>query len=75
MCLSQDNAGNSVDGGYAEYCKAPANYVVKIPDGLDLHEISPIFCAGVTTYIALKVSDAKPGDWSRFWRDSRTAPC
>lgn len=63
LCLSQENAGYSVDGGYAEYCKAPANYVVKIPDGLDFHEISPIFCAGVTTYKALKVSNAKPGDW------------
>jgi propanol-preferring alcohol dehydrogenase len=63
LCLSQENAGYSVDGAYAEYCKAPANYVVKIPDGLDFHEISPIFCAGVTTYKALKVSNAKPGDW------------
>jgi propanol-preferring alcohol dehydrogenase len=63
LCLAQENAGYSVDGGYAEYCKAPANYVVKIPDGLDFHEISPIFCAGVTTYKALKVSNAKPGDW------------
>ncbi|MDR7235766.1 propanol-preferring alcohol dehydrogenase [Neobacillus drentensis] len=63
LCLSQENAGYSVDGGYAEYCKAPASYVVKIPDGLDFHEISPIFCAGVTTYKALKVSNAKPGDW------------
>lgn len=63
LCPHQLNAGYSVDGGYAEYCKAPANYVVKIPDGLDLHEVSPIFCAGVTTYKALKVSDAKPGDW------------
>jgi propanol-preferring alcohol dehydrogenase len=63
LCHAQENAGYSVDGGYAEYCKAPANYVVKITDGLDFHEISPIVCAGVTTYKALKVSNAKPGDW------------
>lgn len=63
LCPHQLNAGYSVDGGYAEYCKAPANYVVKIPDNLDFAEVSPIFCAGVTTYKALKVSDAKPGDW------------
>lgn len=63
LCPDQLNAGYSVDGGYAEYCKAPANYVVKIPDSLDFHEVSPIFCAGVTTYKALKVSEAKPGDW------------
>lgn len=63
LCHDQLNAGYSVDGGYAEYCKAPANYVVNVPAGVDLAEISPIFCAGVTTYKALKVSEAKPGDW------------
>lgn len=63
LCPSQENSGYSVDGSFAEYCKAPANYVVKIPDNLDFAEVAPIFCAGVTTYKALKVSEAKPGDW------------
>lgn len=63
LCPDQLNAGYSVDGAYAEYCKAPANYVVKIPENLDFAEVSPIFCAGVTTYKALKVADAKPSDW------------
>ncbi|REG83761.1 alcohol dehydrogenase AdhP [Marinomonas pollencensis] len=63
LCLSQQNAGYSVDGGYAEYCAAHAEYVVKVPDGLGYIEAAPLFCAGVTTYKALKVSAAKPGDW------------
>jgi propanol-preferring alcohol dehydrogenase len=63
LCKNQLNAGYSVDGGYAEYCKAPAAYVAKIPDKLSFEEAAPIFCAGVTTYKALKVTDAKPGDW------------
>ncbi|AST98553.1 alcohol dehydrogenase AdhP [Shouchella clausii] len=63
LCPDQLNAGYSVDGGYAEYCKAPADYIVKIPENLDFAEVSPIFCAGVTTYKALKVADAKAGDW------------
>ncbi|CAA0117019.1 Alcohol dehydrogenase [BD1-7 clade bacterium] len=63
LCLDQQNAGYSVDGGYAEYCVAAADYVVKVPDGLSYVEAAPIFCAGVTTYKALKVSGAKPGDW------------
>ncbi len=63
LCKNQLNAGYSVDGGYAEYCKAPAAYVAKIPDNLGFEEVAPIFCAGVTTYKALKVSDTKPGDW------------
>ncbi|MED4969113.1 alcohol dehydrogenase AdhP [Parageobacillus toebii] len=63
LCPHQLNGGYSVDGGYAEYCKAPADYVAKIPENLDPVEVAPILCAGVTTYKALKVSNAKPGEW------------
>ena len=63
LCQQQLNAGYSVDGAYAEYCKAPSHYVTKIPDSLDFDTVAPLFCAGVTTYKALKVSEAKPGDW------------
>ncbi|CUB05453.1 alcohol dehydrogenase AdhP [Marinomonas fungiae] len=63
LCMSQQNAGYSVAGSYAEYCAAHADYVVKVPEGLNYVDAAPLFCAGVTTYKALKVSDAKPGQW------------
>ncbi len=63
LCLSQQNSGYSVDGSYAEYCKAHGEYAVKIPDNISYVDAAPLFCAGVTTYKALKVSAAKPGDW------------
>lgn len=63
LCLEQQNSGYSVDGGFAEYCVAMADYVVKIPDNLGYKEAAPLFCAGVTTYKALKVSEARPGQW------------
>ncbi|OCA91770.1 alcohol dehydrogenase AdhP [Pseudobacillus wudalianchiensis] len=63
LCPNQENGGYSVDGGYAEYCIAAADYAAKIPDELDSVAAAPILCAGVTTYKALKVSGAKPGDW------------
>jgi len=63
LCLDQENGGYSVDGAYAEYCLAAADYVAKIPDELSSVDAAPILCAGVTTYKALKVSGAKPGDW------------
>ncbi|MEI3612988.1 alcohol dehydrogenase AdhP [Pseudogracilibacillus sp. SO30301A] len=63
LCLDQLNGGYSADGAFAEYCVAPADYVARIPDGVDSVEIAPILCAGVTTYKALKVSGAKAGDW------------
>ncbi|TQF71734.1 alcohol dehydrogenase AdhP [Pseudoalteromonas luteoviolacea] len=63
LCPNQQNSGYSVDGGYAEYCLANADYVVKIPSNLSFVDAAPLFCAGVTTYKALKVSEAKPGQW------------
>ncbi|WBA82815.1 alcohol dehydrogenase AdhP [Endozoicomonas sp. GU-1] len=63
LCLAQHNAGYSIDGGYAEYCLAAADYVVKVPDNISFVDAAPLFCAGVTTYKALKVSRTKPGDW------------
>lgn len=63
LCMEQFNAGYSIDGAYAEYCLAVADYTVKIPDNLDFIEAAPLFCAGVTTYKALKVSEVKPGQW------------
>lgn len=63
LCLDQENGGYSVDGAYAEYCLAAADYVAKIPEGLSSVDAAPILCAGVTTYKALKVCGAKPGDW------------
>lgn len=63
LCLSQQNAGYSVNGSFAEYCLADANYVGIIPDNVDYNEIAPILCAGVTVYKGLKMTDTKPGDW------------
>ncbi|WP_283150346.1 alcohol dehydrogenase AdhP [Silvimonas soli] len=63
LCETQNNTGYSVNGGFAEYMLAPADYVAVIPEGLDPADVAPILCAGVTTYKGLKETDAKPGDW------------
>ena len=63
LCKSQQNSGYSVNGSFAEYCLADGDYVGVIPDGVDLLEIAPILCAGVTVYKGLKMTDAKTGDW------------
>lgn len=63
LCLESVYTGYLVNGGYADYCRADGNYVVKIPDELSFIEAAPLFCAGVTSYKALKVSRTKPGDW------------
>ncbi len=56
LCLEQRNMGYSMDGGFAEYAKAYARYVVKVPDEIDPFDAAPLTCAGVTTYKAVKVA-------------------
>ncbi|MEM8855700.1 MAG: alcohol dehydrogenase AdhP [Pseudomonadota bacterium] len=63
LCEGQQNTGYSVDGGYAEYVRADANYVGHLPDGLDFGPAAPVLCAGVTVYKGLKETEAKPGQW------------
>ncbi len=63
LCLSQKNAGYSVNGCFAEYCLADANYVGILPDNVGYAEIAPILCAGVTVYKGLKMTDTRPGQW------------
>jgi len=63
LCEKQQNSGYSVNGSFAEYCLADANYVGILPDDVEFNEIAPILCAGVTVYKGLKMTDTKPGDW------------
>jgi propanol-preferring alcohol dehydrogenase len=61
LCPRQKITGVTVDGGYAEFVKAPASHAVKIPDGLSAVEAAPLFCAGVTVYRALKRANISRG--------------
>jgi alcohol dehydrogenase, propanol-preferring len=62
LCLAQRNTGYSVDGGFAEYVRASGRFVVRVPDGVAPVDAAPLTCAGVTTYKAVKVSRARPGE-------------
>lgn len=63
LCLAQHNTGYSVNGGFAEYALAEAEYVGRLPDNVGFVEIAPILCAGVTVYKGLKMTDTRPGQW------------
>lgn len=63
LCPAQHNTGYSVNGTYAQYVLAKADYVGRLPKGANLEEIAPILCAGVTTYKGLKETEARPGQW------------
>jgi alcohol dehydrogenase (NADP+) len=53
--------GSKSYGGYADYCRAPARFVVKIPDGLSTAEAAPMLCGGVTVWSPLVKNGAGPG--------------
>jgi propanol-preferring alcohol dehydrogenase len=61
LCQRQKITGVTVDGGYAEFVKAPATHALKIPDSLSSIEAAPLFCAGLTVYRALKRAGALAG--------------
>ena len=63
LCTAQQSSGYSVNGSFAEYALAQADYVGRIPEQLSFVDAGPILCAGVTTYKGLKETEARPGEW------------
>jgi propanol-preferring alcohol dehydrogenase len=63
LCHEQQNSGYSVNGSFAEYALAQADYLGRIPRNLSFADAAPILCAGVTTYKGLKQTNARPGEW------------
>ena len=61
LCPRQKITGVTVDGGFAEFLKAPASHALKVPEGLSSVEVAPLFCAGVTVHRALKQARISSG--------------
>jgi propanol-preferring alcohol dehydrogenase len=59
-CENQPWFGTTADGGYAEVAYARASGLVRIPDALESAAASPLLCAGITTYNALRMVNAEP---------------
>ena len=63
VCDNMEMFGNNVNGGYAEYVKAPANNIFNLPDEIPLIEGSIIADAITTPFHAVKNrAKVKPGD-------------
>lgn len=56
LCDAPGFTGYQIDGGYAEYAVADADYCFPIPDGLTDVEAAPLLCAGLIGYRALKMA-------------------
>jgi uncharacterized zinc-type alcohol dehydrogenase-like protein len=58
---SVDRDGTITYGGYSDHVVVDEDFVVTIPDGLELDVAAPLLCAGITTYSPLRHWDAGPG--------------
>jgi uncharacterized zinc-type alcohol dehydrogenase-like protein len=57
----REYSGEETYGGYSTDIVADENYVLSIPEGIDLAEAAPLLCAGITTFSPLKHWGAGPG--------------
>jgi alcohol dehydrogenase, propanol-preferring len=61
LCLDPLFTGWDRDGGYADACLADEGYAYRLPDELDDDHASPLLCAGIIGYRALRCAAVPPG--------------
>ncbi len=62
LCDSPTFTGYTVDGGYAEYAVARADFVYPLPAALDDLHAAPLLCAGIIGFRSLRVAGVEHGD-------------
>lgn len=54
-------SGEPTQGGYSKHLVVREEFVLAVPDGLDLSRVAPLLCAGITTYSPLRHWNVKKG--------------
>ncbi len=62
LCEAARFTGYHTDGGYAEQTVVPEAFAYEIPEVFTDVDASPLLCAGIIGYRALRLSGAKPGE-------------
>ncbi|MGD0636519.1 MAG: alcohol dehydrogenase catalytic domain-containing protein [Nitrososphaerales archaeon] len=62
LCPERVISGEHVNGGYAEYMKAPQDFIYPVPDNMSDVDAATLFCPGVTAYRAVERADVRPGE-------------
>jgi propanol-preferring alcohol dehydrogenase len=62
LCDSPTFTGYTVDGGYAEYAVARADFVFPLPASLDDLHAAPLLCAGIIGFRSLRVAGVEHGN-------------
>jgi propanol-preferring alcohol dehydrogenase len=61
LCPNAKFTGYDENGGYADYALIREDFAYAIPQGLDPVAATPLLCAGIIGYRALKRADVRPG--------------
>lgn len=61
LCQGARFTGYHVHGGYTQYTVVPEGFAYRIPEIFSDTEASPLLCAGIIGYRALRLSEVKPG--------------
>jgi propanol-preferring alcohol dehydrogenase len=61
LCEASRFTGYHADGGFAEFTVVPEAYAYRIPPAFSDEEATPLLCAGIIGYRALKRSNVPPG--------------
>src|SRR5215813_896693 len=56
LCENATFTGWLVNGGYAEYAVAPADFVYPIPEAFNDEEAAPLLCAGIIGFRSMRLS-------------------
>lgn len=62
LCDAPTFTGYTINGGYAEYALARADFVFPLPSALDDLHAAPLLCAGIIGFRSLRVAGVEPGD-------------
>lgn len=55
------HSGGHTFGGYSEKIVVDQNYILSIPENLEISAVAPLLCAGITTWSPLRHWDVKEG--------------
>jgi propanol-preferring alcohol dehydrogenase len=62
LCDRPAFTGYTVNGGYAEYALARADFTFPLPAGLDDVHVAPLLCAGIIGFRSLRVAGVEHGE-------------
>lgn len=62
LCDAPTFTGYTVNGGYAEFALARADFVFPLPEALDDLHAAPLLCAGIIGFRSLRVAGVEQGE-------------